>query len=330
MPEKLLLSFIVPVYNVEKYLNECLDSIFDPSVNEDEYEVIVIDDGSTDSSLEILKTYLHHRNFRLITQKNSGQGPARNTGIKIAKGRYIHFIDSDDYLLPGAVPTLLDLARESDCDIVEFEFHLSHDLRSPVWQYEPQTERTPTTGTGKVLFAEWMKQHAFLNAPWMRIYKSSFLIDNALYFSDLKISGNDAEWQYRCFFYAEKVNYLPIILYNYRMRDDSITLLSKGSKKSYDRFQLIKALHSFMKEIEPNEENSDFIRALGAMLAVWLEECVNNAYKTVPKHERDEMFRQIKGLKEVMRYANNEKAKRIYKIARWLPAGLAIRMYKFF
>ena len=103
------LSIIVPIYNVEKYLPRCIESILNQTFKD--FELILVNDGSTDSSYEILKEYENkYDNFRVINQKNGGLSAAKNAGIKIAKGEYIAFLDSDDYLDKNFLETLYNMA----------------------------------------------------------------------------------------------------------------------------------------------------------------------------------------------------------------------------
>ena len=120
------LSVVVPVYNVEKYLRQCLDSVIVPGT--DEYEIVCVNDGSTDGSAKILEEYSekHPELVRVITTANGGLGAASNNGIKAAKGEYVGFLDSDDYLVPGAVEEMLDACR-SNADLIIFDFNEVND-----------------------------------------------------------------------------------------------------------------------------------------------------------------------------------------------------------
>ena len=120
------LSIVVPVYNVEKYLRQCLDSVIVPGT--DEYEIVCVNDGSTDGSAKILEEYSekHPELVRVITTVNGGLGAASNNGINAAKGEYVGFLDSDDYLVPGAVEEMLDACR-SNADLVIFDFNEVND-----------------------------------------------------------------------------------------------------------------------------------------------------------------------------------------------------------
>lgn len=113
----MFLSFIVPVYNVEKYLGECLDSLLQQDIPREDYEILCVDDGSTDGSPGILREYgKKHANIRVITQKNSGVATARNTGLDAARGEYIWFVDSDDVILPDVLGQLKTITEQTGCD----------------------------------------------------------------------------------------------------------------------------------------------------------------------------------------------------------------------
>ena len=122
------LSVIIPVYNVEDYVAKCLDSLIPPAEeailrgDEPEYEIIAVNDGSTDSSPAIVQDYVNHypQFIRLITTENMGQGHARNVGIDEAQGEYLYFIDSDDYLAPGAMGEMLR-TLDGSYDILIFD-----------------------------------------------------------------------------------------------------------------------------------------------------------------------------------------------------------------
>ncbi|MFK8297265.1 glycosyltransferase [Capnocytophaga cynodegmi] len=121
------LSIIIPVYNTEKYLQDCITSLFDQNLLQEEFEIILINDGSTDDSLSICnKLAEKHENIRVFSQKNQGQSSARNVGLKKARGRYIYLIDSDDYLNSGYLGNLLKIIEKDNLDFLGFKpYHTS-------------------------------------------------------------------------------------------------------------------------------------------------------------------------------------------------------------
>lgn len=118
----LLLSIVVPVYNVSSYLSRCLDSLLNQSIDSAAYEIIVVNDGSTDSSLNIAQRYAgNHPQIVIVSQKNGGLSAARNSGVKVARGKYIQFVDSDDYLEPDVLNVLLEKMEREDLDVMHGE-----------------------------------------------------------------------------------------------------------------------------------------------------------------------------------------------------------------
>lgn len=116
------ISIIVPIYNTEPYLRRCLDSLLEQRLNEGSYEVLLINDGSTDNSLDICEQYRnqHPNIFRVISKRNEGVSATRNLGIEQAKGDWIYFMDSDDYLVPGGLATVIDRYLDESIDMLTF------------------------------------------------------------------------------------------------------------------------------------------------------------------------------------------------------------------
>ncbi len=119
-------SVVVPIYNVENYLKECLDSLVFQTL--ENFEVILVNDGSTDRSYEIALDYSRkYNNFKLVSQKNSGLSSARNTGISLAKGEYLYFLDSDDYLEKNTLEILYNTSKKNNLDVLKFSAFTFHD-----------------------------------------------------------------------------------------------------------------------------------------------------------------------------------------------------------
>ena len=113
----MLLSFIIPVYNTEEYLESCIQSLLEQDISQDEYEIICINDGSSDRSLEILKHFSqNYKNIIVVDQKNFGVCASRNRGLDLAKGEYIWFIDSDDFIKKNILGTLMIQLKSVQCE----------------------------------------------------------------------------------------------------------------------------------------------------------------------------------------------------------------------
>ena len=119
----LFLSIIVPVYNVERFIRQCIDSLIEQNLSVNEYEIVIIDDGSPDGCGEICDSYaVRYQNIRVIHQNNMGLGAARNIGIEEAKGDYIPFVDSDDFLVPNVLRELINQTKKQNLDILRFNY----------------------------------------------------------------------------------------------------------------------------------------------------------------------------------------------------------------
>ena len=122
------LSIIVPVYNVKRYIRPCIESIFRQGLNEADFEVIIVNDGTPDKSMEMITDIIgQHQNITVINQENQGLSVARNNAIKVATGKYIQFLDSDDLLIDNTIPYLLINAISSKADLVVADFISMND-----------------------------------------------------------------------------------------------------------------------------------------------------------------------------------------------------------
>ena len=199
------LSIIIPVYNSAGYLHECLDSVLGQSLAD--IEVICVDDGSTDNSVEILNEYAKRdERLSVILQDNLHAGPARNAGIEAASGEYLHFLDSDDYVLDYAYEALYNKAKKYDLDVLRFA-NLNWDT-----QLETYIEDSTTciTGFDFDIFDRYIlpeSEDALFHisvAPWAGIYKRSFIIEKNIRFNNL-ICCNDRSFYNAVITNAKKI-----------------------------------------------------------------------------------------------------------------------------
>lgn len=198
-----LISVVVPVYNVEKYISRCVDSVLKQTYTN--WELILINDGSSDKSGTICDEYASNDSrIRVIHQKNSGPSVARNNGVACANGEYIAFLDSDDWLYPEMYQKLINAAKEYDADMVKCGF-----------DYTNGVEHSITTEPMRVFENDIMDNYfngVLWIVVWNAIYKAS-IAKKVIY-----PQGYDAEDNYTSFFYlyyAKKVVMLPDVCYNY-------------------------------------------------------------------------------------------------------------------
>lgn len=238
---RILASIIIPVYNTGPYINECLDSVFTCLGTKHRIEVIVVNDASTDDSLDILNEYKKKHDFILITQKNSGAGGARNTGIMAANGKYLLFMDSDDAFVPDSLDSLLDYLADSNEDIVEYDYEVSNctDRDFCTKKIDPVLER----GSGQDIFSVWEKNGFYRPMVWVRAVSREMVISNKLYFCP-EIYHEDEEWCPKIFAYARTVRYLPRVVYVYRIRDGS-SMSNKTVKHFRGLLHCVESLRNF-------------------------------------------------------------------------------------
>ena len=227
------LSIIIPVYNVEKYIHMCLESIFRQSIDDDTFEVILVNDGTPDRSMEVIADIVEtHQNIHIINQENQGLSVARNNGMQIASGKYILFIDSDDLLIDNSVPYLLEKAVSSKVDLVVADFIKMYDEEIAHLENKNFIRRNGRTieKTGIELFLQDLNPHYC--HVWRTMYRRNFLNNNNLRFIP-HICFEDIPFTQQCYLKANlslRVNWDFII---YRKGHTSITS-SFNLKKAKD------------------------------------------------------------------------------------------------
>lgn len=240
----MLISIIIPVYNVERYLSQCLDSVLNQSYDGD-YEVICVDDGSTDGSSIILEKYAQiHKNMKIISSKNEGTASARNIGIRQAKGKYLWFVDSDDWIANDAIQILseyLNLSR-SNPDVICFNGKLIYDIDG---REESDKGIMDVNLTGWQYYSKYaIKSRKFhFVCVVLRLYLREFIISNNLFF-EVGILHEDNLWVPQMCYYAEKVDVIPNLLYYYRIREGS-KMRNISSKKIFDTIKVANRLAEF-------------------------------------------------------------------------------------
>lgn len=210
-------SVIVPVYNGEKHLRQCLDSICNQTLKE--IEIICVDDGSTDSSPEILREYQNRDSrFRLYSQKNKYAGAARNLGKTHATGEYLAFWDCDDYFERKALELLYQQAKKTDADIVVCGANKWYEDRqqlTPNPRSYLRTERIPSEVFNRTSNEQYILN--FTNAvPWNKLFRRSFIEGIGLDFQAVR-NGNDIYFTQCAIALAERISYVDKPLVNYRL-----------------------------------------------------------------------------------------------------------------
>lgn len=206
------ISVIIPVYNVENYLKKCLDSIMNQTLKD--IEIICINDGSTDSSLNILEEFANNDSrIRIINQKNKGPGATRNLGVKEACGEYLGFVDADDWIESNYFETLYNAAKEIDADISRtmVKKHYNNDYSfNCLYNLEKYSS----------LFQQKQQIISKDVSVFTKIFKKKFIIDNKIQFGDKR--GEDIPFTFFAVFYAQNIADTNSTCYNYLLRDNSL------------------------------------------------------------------------------------------------------------
>ena len=242
-------SVVVPVYNVENYLRKNLDSIRNQTLKD--IEIICVDDGSTDSSLQILQEYAQmDGRIRIIEQQNAGAGAARNKGLDAAQGKYLSFLDSDDFFEPDMLEKMYRLAEKDQTDFVvckSDQYHTDKEEFVPVsWvvrekeipPYQPFSHRQMTDNIFKV-FVGW---------AWDKLYLRSFVQEYGLRFQEQRTS-NDLLFVFSALVLAKRISVLKQVMVH--QRRDAKDSLSKTRENSWWCFH--DALAELKKELEKEQ-----------------------------------------------------------------------------
>lgn len=239
------LSIIVPIYNVEKYLRKCVESLLLQDLSQNGYEIILVNDGSTDDSGRIADEYAaSYLNIHVIHQPNAGLSEARNTGIKDAHGEYIMFVDSDDYLEPNVLKGLVEKMTAEDLDVLRFNYQNVNEQGKVI---EPNKISKP--------FVDYRDEicdgFTFLNdCLGSACYAWQFILKHELtctFMSDIYFE--DVDWTPRMLIKAQRVTSVCTVVYNYLQRQGSITL-------SQDEVRIRKALNDRITIIKTLKETS--------------------------------------------------------------------------
>lgn len=296
-------SIIIPVYNVEKYLTKCLDSVLEQSYKGD-YEVICVNDGSTDSSLAIGEEYAEkHDKIKIINQSNGGLSKARNAGLRAAQGEYVWFVDSDDWIENKALEILHKKIDNEDVICFNGKRY-----------FEDNTKETPDEGIDIPHISGWdyYSRYALQARKFhfvcvvLRAYKREFLLSNNLLFEP-DIYHEDNLFTPIALYHAAKVKSIPDYLYQYRIRTGSITQ-NINLKRIIDTVTIANNLAEFFIPKTDIDKTVVYREIAGEYFSAFMPErakAYNNDYKKVSSLINWESYR------EVSRYPRH---KRIYKL----------------
>lgn len=226
------LSIIIPVYNVEKYIRQCLNSVFNQGMKDENYEIIIINDGTQDHSIEVIQDIINqHKNITLISQKNQGVSIARNNGIEKASGKYILMLDSDDLLVENTLSVLLEKALTSKVDLIVANYIEMTDEEILINKNKTLFSSDFTEKTGEQLLLEDLNpRECYL---WRTIYRRDFLNKENISFIP-GIIFEDIPFVHLCYLKARKCLTTHQLFYIYRRGNQPSATYNFTEEKAKD------------------------------------------------------------------------------------------------
>lgn len=300
--ERILLTYVVPCYNVEHYVQRCLDSIYACGLSEEQFEVVCVNDCSLDNVQEVLEQNREkHDNLKIIVhQQNMGLGGARNTGIREAKGRYLWFVDSDDLVTAQGIKALIQQVCEQELDVLCFNYRRV-DEEGKVLSSHKVFNNTSTQGGCTFVdsvFGKGIVNH--MGYVWRFLYKTEFLRLHLLFFPE-HVRWEDTVFMPKALLKADRVAAVSDFLYSYRVNANSIsgTFGSAYPASSIFEFAFCAGgdLLKFSKEVKDKELGIAFH---DAAVQKYINGFPIHLFRTT-RHERKKFFALIKARKLEMK-----------------------------
>ncbi len=238
-----LASVVIPVFNIEVHLRQCLDSVLGQTLQD--IEIICVDDGSTDQSAVILREYAERdARVQVITQANAGPGVARNTGMAAAKGEHLIFLDSDDWFEPDFLEKMVKKAQSSHADVticraVEFDTNTGRELPSE-WMLKTQyLPHTLAFSPGEV--SEHLFQFTY-GMPWDKLYRTDYIKETGLVYPALR-NSEDLAFVFPSLFLAQRLTILDRVMIHHRVNRSASVSNSRTTQPEapYEAFQIVKS-----------------------------------------------------------------------------------------
>ncbi len=275
------LSIVIPVYNVDQYLEQCLNSVINQDISKRDYEIIIVNDGSSDDSLTIAENYaFKYDNIKILSQSNKGLSFARNIGLDTAKGDYIWFVDSDDYIKDNCLSEIIKSLYANDLDGLRIQsYNVVNGDVIPKYQ---------SVLDGVVSGNECLKNRkTFRQVVWLTIYNRLFLLNNELKFH-VGQYHEDNEFSIKAYYYMKRLAFSEQFLYYHRKTPGSI-MQSPSLKRSIDSLEISSSLQRFVKE----EVDCDMIPVINTYISFLINNSMDNAL-SLETFEQREVVKKLK------------------------------------
>lgn len=312
------ISIIVPIYNIEKYIERCIESILSQEYKN--YELILVNDGSTDNSLNIINKYSKNDNVKILNKKNGGLSSARNYGIKYATGEYLMFIDGDDFLLNNQCLTNLGKKiKEEKSDVIQYKMVEYYGKKN---KYIYKTNLISSKTNNKMIVLNNLNCIGQISiSACDKIVKRKVIIDNDLFFENGLLS-EDVLWSLKVYMKINTIELLNKDIYVYRQQRHGSISTSKSCKLAKDLFYIIK----YWMNYEYNSEETK--KLYYNIIAYWY---LILRVKFNKKYYDKEMLNYFKkNDSNIILYCNNYKVKKAYKISRIFGFNFSIFIMKIY
>ena len=290
--DNIIISVVIPIYNVENYLSHCLDSLEQQSNIKNIAEILIVNDGSKDNSIDIAETFVQRTSLQctLFNQQNQGLSAARNTGLKAARGEYVWFVDSDDWIEPFCLDKILsDLYKYEGVDVLQLQYRLTYEDGKaedvPFWTIDKPTDGQSITKNGG------------LPVPaQFSIYRTAFLRENNLCFYP-GILHEDSEFKPRACYLATSIMSVNYVCYNYLQRKGGSIMSTYTLKRIKDVLTVNEHLLNFASvRVKEKSCLKAFYRYIGMnmnSLLLW--------YRHYNKNDQNEICKMLCAHKKLFR-----------------------------
>lgn len=257
------ISVIIPFFNGEKTLRKCIESVLNQELTC--FELILVDDGSTDNSKNICNIYAENdKRIRVIYKENGGVGSARNIGLNLARGKYIMFCDSDDYIESNMLDILYKNIKQNNADIsicgCFWDMYNGEELTKTIICGYSNNIDDYISNMGKYFKYMFSTSSILLQSPWCKLYKSKIIKQNNIYFKENMICSEDFEFNLRFLSKCKKFSYTKEILYHYNAKENLNTLKKRKKDNLVDETSLTyEAWCQFIENVNNNSDLKEFM-----------------------------------------------------------------------
>jgi glycosyltransferase involved in cell wall biosynthesis len=295
-------SIVVPIYNVEKYLHSCIDSILNQTMRD--VEVILVDDGSSDNCGRICDEYsLIDSRVKVIHKKNGGLSEARNFGIREAQGEYLLIVDSDDWCESNMVEELYDCMIKNKTDVVVCGYEINYTSNDFVLckNFEGDTSFLGKDNIADAIYK--LDTLGMFNVVWNKFYKTEIIKKNNLMFEKDGMPGEDLIFNCEYFKYIDSIGFISRSLYHY-MRSEEVTLVSKYRENLYEQVQRFNVARKNLYDFY-NMKTNEYIKCYINKFIENIFACIPNLFRkdcNLTAQQKKDMIKRLMEDKQVREY----------------------------